>query len=225
MYTIIKIAIICVAVATSSAIVHGNSCPEVKPMADLNLTERARATWYIQEQQINGYQNASCLFCTLATYENDPTKHVPFFKGPVLAVHNFENVGGVNQGIEGPQITLCARVADPDTRGALSVAPCFLPNFAAGPYWVLAVGTNNAGEYTWGVVSGGNPTVQYNDGCTTKETGVNGSGLWIFTRAPVGSEEDVNAAKKALTNLGYTLQRLKKVVQTGCSYKGATIKK
>ena len=203
--------------------VESSECPDVQPMKDLNLTEYGRATWYIQEQQINGYQNASCLFCTLATYVNDG-KHVPFFKGTVLGVHNFENVGGINQNIEGPQIELCARVKDASVPGALAVAPCFLPNFAAGPYWVLAVGTNDVGQYTWAVVSGGNPTVKYDDGCTTKETGVNGSGLWIFTRAPKGSDDDVNAAKKALTGFGYTLQRLKKVQQEGCTYKGAMIK-
>ena len=217
----IKITLIFATITFTTVV--SSECPEVQPMKKLNLTEYGRATWYIQEQQINGYQNASCLFCTLATYVNDG-KHVPFFKGTVLGVHNFENVGGINQNIEGPQIELCARVKDASIPGALAVAPCFLPNFAAGPYWVLAVGTNDVGQYTWAVVSGGNPTVKYDDGCTTKETGVNGSGLWIFTRAPKGSDDDVNAAKKALTGFGYTLQRLKKVQQEGCTYKGAMIK-
>ena len=201
-----------------------SSCPTVQPLRDLNLTEYGRATWFIQEQQVNGYQNESSLFCTLATYTNDG-KHVPFFKGTVLGVHNFENVGGVNQGVGVPPVELCARQPDKDVPGKLLVAPCFLPNIAAGPYWVLAIGSNDMGEYTWAVVSGGNPTVKYDDGCTTKETGINGSGLWIFTRAMKGSVSDVDAAKKALVNLGYTLQRLKKVDQDGCTYKGAIIKK
>ena len=46
---------------------------------------------------------------------------------------------------------------DKDIPGKLLVAPCFLPNIA-GPYLVLAVGSNEMGEYTWAVVSGGNPT-------------------------------------------------------------------
>ena len=35
---------------------------------------------------------------------------------------------------------LCAREEDPAVPAQLSVAPCFLPNGLAGPYWVLAVG-------------------------------------------------------------------------------------
>ena len=71
--------------------VESSECPDVQPMKDLNLTEYGRATWYIQEQQINGYQNASCLFCTLATYVNDG-KHVPFFKGTVLVSMKSSNI-------------------------------------------------------------------------------------------------------------------------------------
>ena len=52
-----------------------------------------RATWFIQEQQINGYQNASCLFCTLATYVNDG-KHVPFLRERYWECI-ISNVGGV----------------------------------------------------------------------------------------------------------------------------------
>ena len=107
----------------------------------------------------------------------------------------------------------------------LLVAPCFLPNLAAGPYWILAVGTDAYGRYEWGVVSGGQPTEQYSDGCTTKEKGVNGSGLWIFVRDPAAKQEVVDAARKALVDLGFTLQRLKNVEQDGCKYEGAVIKK
>merc|ERR1712224_1105690 len=71
---------------------------------------------------------------------------------------------------------LCARQKDPNAPGELLVAPCFLPNIFAGPYWVLTVGEDADGDYEWTIVSGGQPTVQYPDGCTTKKTGVSGSG-------------------------------------------------
>ena len=96
-----------------------------------------------------------------------------------------------------------------------------LPNLAAGP-WILAVGTDAYGR-TIGVLCledslnsiGGN----------TKEKGVNGSGLWIFVRDPAAKQEVVDAARKALVNLGFTLQRLMDVEQDGCKYEGALIKK
>jgi len=198
-------------------------CPDIKASADVNLTEYLRATWYIQQQQVNGYQNASDLFCTLATYVSGE-KTVPFFSGTVAGVHNYENVGSVNGPAEGVDMVLCARENDKSRPGALLVAPCFLPNFAAGPYWILDVGSDSKGEYTWSIVSGGAPTVQFDDGCTTKEAGVNGSGLWIFTRVPTGAGLWVEQARNRLQQLGYTLQRLKEVKQAGCKYKGALIK-
>ena len=120
---------------------------------------------------------------------------------------------------------LCARAKNASRPSQLLVAPCFLPNIAAGDYWVIAVGGDTrTGRYTWAVVSGGPPTEKFPDGCTTKETGVNGSGLWIFTRDQVGSAEQLAAARKALKELGYTTSRLKPVAQKGCKFKGAVIK-
>ena len=44
---------------------------------------------------------------------------------------------------------LCAREPNALVPGGLLVAPCFLPNVASGDYWVLAVGTDASGRYTW----------------------------------------------------------------------------
>lgn len=73
-------------------------------------------------------------------------------------------------------------------------------------------------------MSGGPPTEKYDDGCTTKQTGTNGSGLWIFTRDATPAEGMVDAARSALTELGYTLSQLKDVEQAGCTYPGAFLK-
>ena len=114
---------------------------------------------------------------------------------------------------------LCSRLPDPRDTSKLLVAPCFLPNSFAGDYWILAVGKN----YEWAVVSGGKPTVQYSDGCTTKEEGINGSGLWVFTRKQT-DEASVKEALNVLKAKGYTTQRLVRVAQEGCKYEGARIK-
>jgi hypothetical protein len=107
----------------------------------------------------------------------------------------------------------------------LAVAPCFLPNKLAGPYWVVAAGNNPTdGTLEWAAVSGGAPTVAYPDGCTTSTDTTNGSGLWIFGRTPVLSADALAAARQALVLLGYTLSQLIDVPQAGCTYDGATIK-
>jgi len=86
--------------------------------------------------------------------------------------------------------------------------------------WIIAISPT----YEWGVVAGGPPTVQYSDGCSTKETGVNGSGLWIFVKDTTNINAVMEARKK-LVELGYTLSRLLNVTQEGCKYEGACIKR
>ncbi len=44
------------------------------------------------------------------------------------------------------------------------------------------------------------------------------SGLWIFVRDPNAKPEVVAAARKALQELGFTLERLRGVEQAGCKY-------
>merc|ERR1712070_299166 len=114
-------------------------------------------------------------------------------------------------------MTLCARAVNSTDSSRLAVAPCFLPNFLAGPYWVLDVGPN----YSWAVVIGGQPTVQVEDGCTTKESGTYNSGLWLFTRKQVATKDDLEAMHALLKSKGIATSRLHPVEQAGCEYKGA----
>jgi len=199
--------------------------------SSFNLTEYTRATWYIQKQQVTGYQNLSELFCVAATYALEG-KTVPLSNDTVATVYNYGNEGRVN----GPNqnagnTTLCARAVDSDDPSKLAVAPCFLPNSLAGPYWVVAVGIDQVRvaeglgpEYTWAVVIAGQPTIQLDDGCTTTETGVNNAGLWFFSRSPVAPLEQIAAMEAVLQAKGIASSELKDVVQAGCSYAGAFIK-
>merc|ERR1711861_27771 len=109
---------------------------------------------------------------------------------------NYANKDEVNGPLQNANnMTLCARAVDSTDSSRLAVAPCFLPNILAGPYWVLGIGHDEVtpGEYAWAVVIGGEPTVQWPDGCTTKESGTNGAGLWLFTREPVASKKQLEA--------------------------------
>merc|ERR1711904_195185 len=213
----------------SQSVLHTKTnCPAVSPLADLNQTEYLRASWFIQRQQLTGYQQPKDLFCVATTYIAEK-KTVPFFSGEVLSVYNYENLDKVNGQAQGAttgkdSIVICARQKDPSKPGELLVAPCFLPNILAGPYWVGAVGPTTD-NYEWAVVSGGQPTEQYSDGCTTKQTGTNGSGFWFLTRAKIASKATIAAQESAAKALGFTLSQMHDVAQQGCTYHDAKVLK
>ena len=203
-----------------------NSCPLVEPMQGFNTTEYLRSTWYIQQQQVTGYQPRETLFCVAQTL-NASNKTVPFYDGSVIDVYNYGRINGVNGTLENPSnFTLCARQLNSSNPAEIINAPCFLPNILAGPYWVIAAGPSSH-NYSWAIVSGGPPTVRYADGnCSTKLTGTNGSGLWLFTREPYGdfAVNSVKIMRNILREIGYTTSLLLNVTQLGCNYSEAFIK-
>jgi lipocalin len=228
--TIFAVALALVVAQSHANILRGiiskseSSCPKVSTQEGFNVTEYTRATWFFQKQQITGYQKLEDMFCVAATYALEGKK-VPFFSGTVLSVYNYANeekVNGKNENANG--MILCARVPDNKTPSKLEVAPCFLPNFLSGDYWVVAAGPS-ADNYEWAIISGGQPDQKFDDGCTTKETGVNGSGFWFATRAQIASQETLDAMDKVAKEKGFTLSRLHKVEQASCKYQGAHIKK
>lgn len=200
------------------------NCPPVTTMDNVNQTEFLRATWFVQKQQVVDYQPQEDFFCVAATYDIQGKK-VPLFNGKVISVFNYGNKGEVN----GPPTntvngtTLCARQRDNNDNSKLLVAPCFLPNVLAGPYWIIGAGPT-ASNYEWAVVSGGQPSVEYPDGCTTKTSGTNNAGLWIFSRSPVLNEKYMKDAEAVLKEKDYSMSQLLEVKQDGCKYKGAFIK-
>ena len=203
-----------------------DECPAVTTVgsANFNLTEYVRKSWYIQAQQVESYQPLDSLYCVTATYDLDGAT-VPFFRGTVVTVYNYGNKGAVNgPNVNKNNMTLCARATNASDTSRLAVAPCFLPNLAAGPYWLLGVGADASGEYEWAVVIGGNPTVAYADGCTTSETGINNAGLWLFSRSPVASDATMAAMRDLLAAQNISQSRLHTVPHDGCKYAGAVLK-
>lgn len=203
-----------------------SGCPKIKLQTDpkVNLTEYIRHSWYIQQQQVNGYQSLDDLYCVTATYNKDNNSHVPFFKGNVISVYNYGNYKKVNGESMGSGMVLCARQRNESQPEKLIVAPCFLPNIFSGPYWIVSAGPF-PDNYSWAVVSGGQPSEQItNTTCTTKELGVNGSGLWIFSRDKIMNPELLNYIRLNMTKNGIDTSKLINVSQSGCNYSGAFLK-
>lgn len=213
-------------IALNIYFVMGNDCPNIELQTNppLNLTEYSKHTWYIQQQQVNGYQSESDLYCVAATYNHDNHSKVPFFNGTVLSVYNYANSQRVNGYHTNNNTVLCARQYNHSSPEKLAVAPCFLPNVFGGPYWVVYAGpySNN---YQYAIVSGGQPSVRIdNYTCTTKLNGFINSGLWIFSRERVLDNNTLGFLRNILIKRGISTRNLLNVTQLGCNYTGAFIK-
>jgi lipocalin len=190
----------------------------------VNITEYVRKSWYVQQQQVNGYQQPDDLYCVAATYDIDNKTTVPFFRGKVISVYNYANYKKVNGLPMGVNQKLCARETNISQPEKLLVSPCFLPNIFGGPYWILAVGPKSD-NYEWAIVIGGQPRVRTsNTTCTTSETNINNSGLWLFSRSPKLEENKLNFLRNKLVNHNISLSKLLNVSQKGCNYTNAFLK-
>ena len=201
---------------------YKHDCPIVDTVKAVDLDEFVRHTWYSQMQQEVEYQTKDSFYCVTATYNIEKNRTVPLFHGNVITVYNYANYDKVN----GPAMNtmngtvLCARQPNIKDPGKLLVGFCYFPNVICGDYWIVGLGEN----YEWLVVSGGQPTVQYQDGCTTKLNTTNHAGLWIFSRRPIMEKIHMREAISLLKNKGYTTSQLLYVDQKKCKYEGAFIK-
>ena len=187
------------------------------------MTEYIKHTWYIQKQQITGYQPKESLYCVTATYNIDNYSRVPFFNGKVISVYNYANFGEVN-GVS-PSVTkpLCARQINESEPEKLYVSPCFLPNLFSGPYWILAAGPES-NNYQWAIVGGGQPKIYQNKSCGYKTSGFKNAGLWLFSRKPQLEKEKIKYLISILKSKNIDTSNLLDVIQQDCVYKNAFIK-
>jgi len=182
------------------------TCKPVTTQPNVDLAAYISKTWYIQQQMVVAYLPADSFYCVTASYEGGepPTRH-----GYTIKVMNYaQNENSTARGGE-----LCAYEADSSDLAKLAVAPCFLPKFAAGPYWILAYNE----EEGYALVSGGQPTIPTADGCQTG-MGVNNAGLWIFAREPTPPQALVMKVRGIAKMKGFDLSVLKEVIQEGCDY-------
>lgn len=230
--------LLCLLVQQTSALFNlfggsGPTCPSVTPVVEnFDIDEYIEASWYIQRQQVNTYQSADTLFCVVATYEREGRQQ--WFQEAITVI-NFSNEGGVNEGARAGTGFggLCATLGEGEMAGSLRVAPCFLPPFLGGPYWVVAYSPGS-----WAIITGGQLSVLGSCGeeegvCTTRESGSifdplsfigNNQGLWFFTRDPLPDASVLEEMEAAAASLGICTANMLDVVHEGCTYEGTTIK-
>merc|ERR1712137_101727 len=183
-----------------------SECPPVSVQENFNVEEYVRAPWYIQRQQNVQYLPPNENYCTRANYSLVDSTHVSVF--------NYANSNQVNGHVNGGY--LCAVISNVTEPAKLAVGPCQLSDKFYGPYWVVAAGPSSD-HYEWALISGGQPTHQTIHGCTCG-TGTNGSGLWVFSRSQVASQDEINQVVSIAQTKGFDITILAPVIQEGCKY-------
>mmetsp|Transcript_30514 Transcript_30514/g.90472 ORF Transcript_30514/g.90472 Transcript_30514/m.90472 type:complete len:238 (-) Transcript_30514:107-820(-) len=204
-----KAAVAAPAAFLGDAAASANPCPVVTTQQGFNLDSFISKRWYVQQQMAVFYLPVSQNFCVYAEYSKFQK---PTFLGFTVQVHNHAQEADGKVHDSGKFI--CARSADPQDAAKLEVGPCFLPRiggFTTGPYWVVAYDETEG----YALVSGGQPTLRAEGGCRTG-SGINGAGLWIFTRAQKRDEALVQKVRGIASAKGFDLSVLNDVNQTEC---------
>merc|ERR1711939_969505 len=218
----------CVLFVACSALPAQDDCKPVTVQPNFNLTKFVGLhKWFIHKEMTIKSLPINERYCVVATYELKDPKHVK--------VHNYANINHTNGPVDDSDVHvkslggICGISKDRTTEAKLEVGPCdlsIISRFAFGPYWVVAAGSLDCvradcpqpeGDYDWAFVSGGQPKVKHAGGCTPG-TGVNDSGMWIFTKDNVRNETLVNSIEEIAKAKGYDTSYLKDVVQAGCKY-------
>jgi len=185
-----------------------DECPAVHTQDNFDLDSYIAGKWFIHQQQVTKYLPKEQNFCVYAEY----TKMDKSLFGFTVQVHNYAQEADGTPHDSGKNI--CAAPDSSKDPAKLNVGPCFLPPVAGvttGPYWILAY---NA-EEGYALVSGGQPNIKTADGCTCG-SGVNGSGLWIFSRKQQRDEALISKVRGIAKAQGFDLSILNDVDQTNC---------
>jgi lipocalin len=184
--------------------------PGFHTVENFDLESFISKDWYIQQQAPVKYLPVEQNYCVEADYKRTKT-----FWGWDVQVHNHAEEKDGKAHDSGS--FLCAKIVD-ESAGKLEVGPCFFPpKLTAGPYWIIAYDEQEG----YALISGGAPTVATDTGCTTG-TGVNGSGLWIFTRQSQRDQVLVDKVRAVATVAGFDISVLNDVEHSSeCKYKGA----
>jgi len=187
-----------------------DSCLSVTTVDNFDVNEYAAAPWYVQQQAANAYTPRDNNRCVTAQYKIRDETNLKWWErswwGYTVDVFNYAETAD-GRSIGG---SICAAFDD-KTPSQLTVAPCFLPQFFGGPYWVISY---REGEDGYALVSGGQPRNVVDgeancgaDGtspCCKTGDGINRSGLWILTRQRNPTESLVNEVRDIATQIGFS---------------------
>lgn len=222
---------------------HNVSCPLVEPLPDrdpdnttfFDLDSFTAHSWFVQKQQINGFQpSLDDFYCLVHTFapraEDEFLDYIPY--GNHGHVNGPQQHWEVGKGIPESLSSWCGG-QDEEGGGLLRISPCLLRSLlqkVGFPMWVIAV----APDYSWAIMSGGEPQdvrqVHPTPLCTTRTNvsatvlaDTSGSGLWLLTQERVASNETIAEMESTLHEMGIYTEDLHPVVQEGCSYNNSNL--
>ena len=185
---------------------ENNGCKTVTTVDNFDIDTYASLPWYSHQQAVNSYSPIEQNYCTRAEYT---VRDSPTWWGYTVDVYNSAQYeSGI--AVEG---NLCAYQTDEEeSPSKLAVAPCFLPKFFSGPYWIVAYNETEG----YALISGGQPTEIGDNGLCTTGTGINGSGLWIFSRSSLRDEALIDKVRGIAEEAGFDTSVLNDVDHTAC---------
>lgn len=192
--------------AVTHTYAEGNGeCKTVTTVDNFDIEVYASAPWYSHKQAENSYSPIEQNYCTTAEYNVRKKKT---FWGYTVDVNNqAEYESGRPVGGE-----LCAYQTK-ESLSKLAVAPCAIPKFLAGPYWIVAY--DEAEGYA--LISGGQPKEVGEGGLCTTGSGINNSGLWIFSRSQERNETLIEKVESIAEEAGFDTTVLNDVDHTSCA--------
>mmetsp|Transcript_133571 Transcript_133571/g.260094 ORF Transcript_133571/g.260094 Transcript_133571/m.260094 type:complete len:212 (-) Transcript_133571:359-994(-) len=196
-----------VLVALSSSAVAATCPPQgFDSIQNFDLAMFASKPWYIQQQAETSYLPKSQNYCVSAEYTVLDKKTT---LGYDIKVHNlaYEKDGKVHDSGD----VIYAKIVDAKT-GKLEVGPYFVPTLFSGAYWVIDYDEHEG----YALISGGAPTKEGQNGLCRTGTGVNGAGLWIFSRQQARNEQLVQKVRSIAQTKGFDLTVLNDVDQSKC---------
>lgn len=198
-------------VASAGALLSGcgsrgvGNCQRVQAQENFTQSTYFTGRWYGQSQMVTRYQPIDSFYCITADYK---PKSSGTFNGWTITVLNR---GRFDDG-RPLDAELCARDPKGDGDAAkLNVAPCFLPAFLGGDYWVLAYDA----EEGYSLVVGGQPDTETDAGCYVSDTN---AGMWILTRAPIPAPGLVEKVKGLAIEQGIDVSVMFDVNHSDCEY-------
>jgi len=197
------------AIAVAAAV-----CPpaDFDTIDNFDLAAYSAKRWYIHQQMPTKYLPVDQNFCVYANYEKLEKKS---FWGYDIDVHNHaeEKDGTVYDSDKRVPGGIKAKIED-EKRGKLQVGPGFLPpQIGSGEYWILDYVESEG----YALISGGAPKFEGKDGKCTTGSGVNGSGLWIFTRESKRDDALIQKVRDIASDKGFDLSVLNDVDHTKCT--------
>jgi len=188
-------------------------CKKVAGLKDVDIDTYIDGRWYIHQQAVTEYLPLEQNYCVFAEYTKSNDFSIWGYDIKVKNYSQTEDGVAIGSGNEWYN-SLCAFVKDESVPGELAVAPCFLPKWLSGPYWIVAYDEKKG----YALISGGQPTVPTGNGKCTTGDGTNDSGLWIFARSPDRDDDLINEVRAMADDMGFDLSILNDVNHVGCDY-------